>query len=414
MQAGMEEKLKRILKLALSLAGREYTLSATEKRIFKEFISESGFNPSNVFEVPDEAATNKEIDHLQTKEEKILLMDILLLVVLSQGNLETRNKQYLLKALHWIQLDPAYYVVFPWNITFREFINKQNLNFDNLYRLLMFKVKHVLRNKMFIPQWSDALSAYSKVIDKQHKSLIEHFANYIIKLQQDKSKKEVKKMLSFLNTYILDHFKTEEFLMRRIDYPKQEIHVEAHEEFKQVYNNMLDTFRADKDVDKLQENLASHLAWFLNHIRQVDIPTGFYHKIIQSSRVRKNQVLIFTNDSELEKDIRGHLESIGFNNVVSSENQKESWQAIQTGDIALLLIADRGTLFKGVELLNRVRKNNNDCPILLIPAKRNHNDLLVNIKSQRLNHPRNLILPLPYALEDLIRSVNLALFRNSD
>ncbi len=406
----MEEKLKRVLLLSLSLASKEHSLSPTEKQVFKEFFSVLGLDFNSIPVLENNSAISEEISYLETKEEKILLLDILLLTLLSQGNLENSSRQYLLKVLHMVQLDPVSYVVFPWNITFKEFIKKQNSNLDGLYRMLMFKVKHVLRKKVFIPQWSDALSCFSSAIDRQHKSLVEHFADYIIKLQQGKVRKEIKKMLSFLNTYVQDHFKTEEFLMRRNDFPLQEDHIQAHEEFKQIYNNVLDTFRADKDVDKLQESLASQLAWFLSHIREKDILAGFYIKLTQSSTVRKNQVLIFTSDSKLETDIRTHLESLGFTNIISSDNERESWQSLQTGDIALLLIADRGDLFKGVELLSRVRKNNNDCPTLLIPARSNYNDLMTNIKSQRLSHPRNQILPLPYVIDDLIRNINQALF----
>jgi hemerythrin len=240
--------------------------------------------------------------------------------------------------------------------------------------------------------------------------MVDHFRNYVVKMKPNRSSNEIKKMFSFLQNYTQEHFKTEEDLMETMDYPLKSDHKEAHSEFTENFVNIVNAHKKDKNVGKLQEEVAKMLVWFLNHIREKDIRTGFYLKVKASSIVHKNQVQVYGNSAELNAGIKKELESLGLSKVICSDDQQESLQSLQTGDIAMLVIAEKGSLLKGVELLSRIRNNNDDSPVLLLPSKKNHKDLLVSIKQQSLKHPRNLILPAPYAIEDLIHKVNAAIF----
>lgn len=405
------ENLKNILLLARSIAKNEFDFTQTEKRIYKEFLLALGLEESGHDSYEDDSAIREALEKIKSREEKTLLMDILLLTVLSQGNINDAHKLLLYKTMRRVNLESSEYLVFPWNISFDEFLHRKETNLDNLYRLLWTKVAHELRKKIFIPQWSESLSCFVSIIDKQHKAMIDHFANYVIKLQMNQSVSEVKKMLGFLQNYAQEHFKTEETLMLKMSYPFTKDHQKAHEAFRQKFSESVGMFKKEKNLRKLQEDISSMQEWFLDHVREKDVRAGFFFKIQQASSIRKNQVLIYALNGASQDNIKKELASFGFEKVTVCDNEKESWDWIQTGDIAVLLIVDDGAIFKGVDLLNRIRKNANDSPVILIPTKRNHADLLAGIKQQRLTHPRNYVLPHPYSIDSLVKKLNTAIFK---
>lgn len=406
----MIEKLNNILLLAYTLAREEIEFTETEKRVFKEFMQALDMDPASIKPLEDKQEKDAAIENLATKEEKTVLLDILLLLVLSQGDLDTEKRLFMAKCMRKIRLQSSDYTVFPLNTSFDEFVKRTDINQDNLYRMLWTKVSHIMRKKIFLPQWSPSMTCGIKAIDKQHRTLIDHFASYVIKLQLDHSSGEVKKMFSFLQGYANEHFKTEETLLIQNKYPALEEHQAAHEEFRKLFAGLLQAFKKDKNLDTLQEGLPSILQWFLNHIRTVDIPACFYLKIKQASTIRKNQVLIYHDDEGTASELEQILSELGIDRIVLSENEKESWDWVQTGDIALVVILNSGNLFKGIDLLQRIRKNNNNTPVLLMPTELNQNDLTVSVKRYKLNHPLNQLLPTPYETVDLIRRLQIGLF----
>jgi len=75
-------------------------------------------------------------------------------------------------------------------------------------------------------QWSDDWNLGIEEIDKQHRSLIEHFND--MKRRQQSGADSFNGDLLFMQNYIKTHFQTEERYMKEIGFPELESHVNEH------------------------------------------------------------------------------------------------------------------------------------------------------------------------------------------
>ena len=77
-------------------------------------------------------------------------------------------------------------------------------------------------------KWKKEYKVGIKKLDNQHKKIIK-ILNQIIKLQETgKDEKEIEKILSNLQNYIKEHFRTEEEYMLKYHYPRYEEHKKEH------------------------------------------------------------------------------------------------------------------------------------------------------------------------------------------
>lgn len=80
-------------------------------------------------------------------------------------------------------------------------------------------------------QWTSDLATGSEEVDAQHKELFKRFDDLIGACKAGKAKQEVGKFLSFLESYVIFHFESEEQYMVTNAYPLYERHKARHEEF---------------------------------------------------------------------------------------------------------------------------------------------------------------------------------------
>ena len=78
--------------------------------------------------------------------------------------------------------------------------------------------------------FEDNLLTGNKMIDEQHKELIERIRNFVFACQDGKSKVNAIKMLDYLDEYTDFHFKEEEILQEKAEYPDRGKHHEKHED----------------------------------------------------------------------------------------------------------------------------------------------------------------------------------------
>lgn len=90
--------------------------------------------------------------------------------------------------------------------------------------------------------FEDNLLTGNKMIDEQHKELIERIRNFVFACQDGKSKVNAIKMLDYLDEYTDFHFKEEEALQEKAGYPDRDKHHEKHEEFKKRFRNCMNIF----------------------------------------------------------------------------------------------------------------------------------------------------------------------------
>jgi len=126
-------------------------------------------------------------------------------------------------------------------------------------------------------QWRDSLSVGVEVIDKQHKELLMRFDRLLTACEEGKGTAELKKLLSFLEEYVVTHFKDEEALQLLRRYPGYEEHRAQHASFvSRIKELREETDRDGISTHHVLETNNMLLKWLLNHISKVDTKLGDY------------------------------------------------------------------------------------------------------------------------------------------
>jgi hemerythrin len=81
---------------------------------------------------------------------------------------------------------------------------------------------------MALMVWNSRFETGIGIIDTQHKALFAAVNKLADSFKSGTSKTEVKACLDFLVKYTVDHFSTEEKIMRDMGYPKLTSHVVEH------------------------------------------------------------------------------------------------------------------------------------------------------------------------------------------
>lgn len=130
-------------------------------------------------------------------------------------------------------------------------------------------------------EWRDSLTIGVAEIDAQHKQLLSHFDQLLKACETGKGVEELKKLLGFLDGYVIKHFNEEESLQRLRNYPGYEAHKKEHAAFiarLKVLKQEINT-----------EGVALHhvietnhllLKWLLHHISTVDVQLGTFLKTL--------------------------------------------------------------------------------------------------------------------------------------
>ncbi|MDD4658768.1 MAG: bacteriohemerythrin [Eubacteriales bacterium] len=80
-------------------------------------------------------------------------------------------------------------------------------------------------------EWNASLSVGIEEIDKQHKELFRQINELIHACHQGRGVEAVGEVLSFLDSYVRLHFRTEESLMLKYGFPEFQAHRLQHQEF---------------------------------------------------------------------------------------------------------------------------------------------------------------------------------------
>jgi hemerythrin len=116
-------------------------------------------------------------------------------------------------------------------------------------------------------QWSDKYATGIKVIDGQHKRIIDYL-NQLDAMDADSDKAAVREVLFHLLDYTLSHFAFEEALMDEAGYPAASIHQRTHDAFRKKIQEYQQRFAAG---EKICEELITLLNnWLIDHIAEDD------------------------------------------------------------------------------------------------------------------------------------------------
>ncbi|MDH5191084.1 MAG: bacteriohemerythrin [Gammaproteobacteria bacterium] len=117
--------------------------------------------------------------------------------------------------------------------------------------------------------WKPAYSVGVAKLDEEHKKLFALMMEMYTALNKTRGSEEAKRILEELKDYTLTHFKREEDLMKKHNFPDYESHLAQHEAIKVKINEFQEQF--DSNSTEVSKNLLRYLQdWLVNHIQGTD------------------------------------------------------------------------------------------------------------------------------------------------
>lgn len=112
--------------------------------------------------------------------------------------------------------------------------------------------------------WKPEYSVGDDHLDAQHRGLID-----LINMLDDESR--MAEVLDRLEIYVDEHFRDEEGMLEKADYPDLAAHKKQHEAFEEWLAVSRRAFREPEVASMLRENIRAYLkAWLVNHIMVSD------------------------------------------------------------------------------------------------------------------------------------------------
>jgi len=120
-------------------------------------------------------------------------------------------------------------------------------------------------------RWSEKFSVGVKELDEQHRQIIE-MLNRLISTPEarDANSETVSEILTAMTRYSLEHFKTEEGLMKAHGYPNLEEHRQEHIAYRRKAIDF--STAATIGVESVPQILIDYLSeWWMHHILDEDM-----------------------------------------------------------------------------------------------------------------------------------------------
>lgn len=117
--------------------------------------------------------------------------------------------------------------------------------------------------------WNDSYSVNNERLDWQHKKLIDMMNEFYDNIKQKMPKDSIAILLKRMKEYIMVHFKTEEEYMRKMGYPRLEMHKDEHKKFVKKVEDLEEKFNSSQMI--LPVEVTAFLKnWLQDHILRKD------------------------------------------------------------------------------------------------------------------------------------------------
>ena len=126
---------------------------------------------------------------------------------------------------------------------------------------------------MKVQQWSDKYSVGNLEIDQQHQQLFSLFAQLVEGIEKGGASFHLEQVFTQLYGYIKNHFRYEERIMKKADYPELDNHKKKHEKIKTKLKKFREEFNQakGKKKDEVATDVAKFLQdWLQGHIKGED------------------------------------------------------------------------------------------------------------------------------------------------
>lgn len=120
-------------------------------------------------------------------------------------------------------------------------------------------------------QWDNGLNTGNQVVDSQHQELFKRVGLLIDACRQDMPGEAVWAMVNFTEQYMVEHFATEEKLIRQYDVPDAEAHFAEHREFCALVGRIKKLFAIrGADYSLAIDTISTIAGWVGSHIHGRD------------------------------------------------------------------------------------------------------------------------------------------------
>ncbi|PLY04523.1 MAG: hemerythrin [Desulfuromonas sp.] len=123
-----------------------------------------------------------------------------------------------------------------------------------------------------LTDWNSNLETGHDEIDAQHRKLLEHFQLFSDACRNGKGKQQITELCTFLESYVVEHFDSEESLMTRYNYPFITTHRLEHKGFTAKLRHLKYEVVQDRiTLPLIIETSENLLRWLLEHILKTDV-----------------------------------------------------------------------------------------------------------------------------------------------
>ncbi len=132
--------------------------------------------------------------------------------------------------------------------------------------------------------WSQELSTGISLIDEQHRQMFDQINLLIEIIRQGRGEDKFFKTVTDLKEYTALHFKTEEDMMVKFDYPDYEDHKNLHKKYSENFDRLINVikhmgYKEREDGLHLLLRIQHLLAeWLFNHVAGADKKLGDFLK----------------------------------------------------------------------------------------------------------------------------------------
>lgn len=126
-----------------------------------------------------------------------------------------------------------------------------------------------------ILNWTEDIAVGVDIIDEQHKKLFEYLNDFADAIDNNTGAGEISKITRFLDNYVIEHFDTEEKMMKKVSCPDMEEHIGQHRIFMEFLTEVKRTYAIEGGSEELATMLRSRLCnWLFSHILILDRRMG--------------------------------------------------------------------------------------------------------------------------------------------
>ena len=123
---------------------------------------------------------------------------------------------------------------------------------------------------MSIAKWDNSYKTGHDLVDAQHQQLFSMVNELHDSIMADRSKEVLTPTLEKLAKYTVEHFRTEEGFMTKIQYPRLNEHRQKHQQLTKEVQELIENYRSGKAV--LTVTLSNFLVkWLCHHIKEDDV-----------------------------------------------------------------------------------------------------------------------------------------------